>query len=76
VAKPKHGASSGARATLVATGRAHFARAGKVTIAIKLTAKGKRLLRHAKRFPLTFKATVTPTGQRPETETGIFTLLR
>ena len=76
MAKPKHGASRGARATLVATGSAHFARAGKVTVAIKLTAKGKRLLRHAKRLSLTFKATVIPTGQTPETETGIFTLLR
>jgi hypothetical protein len=69
---PKSGQAAGSGATdaLVATGATIYTKGGKVKIAIRLTARGKQLLRHANRLNLTVKATVIPTGTTPETETA------
>ena len=61
---------------LVATGRRTFSAAGTATIKIKLTAAGKRLLKHAKKLKLTAKGTFTPTGKAPITATRTFVLKR
>ena len=61
---------------LLADGRATFFRAGTLKLKIKLTAKGKGLLRHAKRLKLTAKGTFTPTGKHAIVATKTFTLTR
>jgi DNA-binding beta-propeller fold protein YncE len=59
---------------LVAAGRRTFVAAGTATITIKLTAAGKRLLKHAKKLKLTAKGSFTPTGKAPITTTKAFVL--
>ncbi len=49
---------------LVATGHANFSKAGTRKVKAKLTAKGMRLLKHAKHLKLTAKGTFTPLGKR------------
>ena len=61
---------------LVGAGRRTISAAGTATIKIKLTAAGKRLLKHAKRLKLTAKGTFTPPGNAPTTTTKAFTLTR
>jgi hypothetical protein len=61
---------------LVASGRRSFSAAGTAKIKIKLTAAGKRLLKHAKKLKLTAKGTFTPTGKTPITATKVFVLKR
>jgi hypothetical protein len=61
---------------LVAAGKRTFSAAGTATIKIKLTAAGKRLLKHAKKLKLTAKGTFTPTGKAPITATRTFVLKR
>jgi hypothetical protein len=61
---------------LVASGQRSFSAAGTATIKIKLTAAGKRLLKHAKQLKLTAKGTFTPTGKTPITATKVFVLKR
>jgi hypothetical protein len=51
-----------AKPVLVAYGQMTFAAAGAGTIKVKLTAAGKRLLKHAKRLKLTAKGVFTPSG--------------
>lgn len=55
----KHGK---AKAVLVASGQASFAGAGTSKVKIRLTAVGKRLLRHAKKIKLEAKGVFVPTG--------------
>ena len=50
--------------------------AATVTMQIKLTAAGKRLLKHAKGLKLTAKDTFTPTGKTPISATKGFVLKR
>lgn len=58
------------RAKLVAKVSATLARAGKVAVKIKLTAKGRRLLKRAgKRLRLTAKGSFTPAGKTTTTAT-------
>jgi hypothetical protein len=61
---------------LVASGQRSFSGAGTAKIKIKLTAAGRRLLKHAKQLKLTAKGTFTPTGKRPITTTKVFVLKR
>jgi alpha-tubulin suppressor-like RCC1 family protein len=61
---------------LVATGRRTFAGAGKLSMTIKLTAKGVRLVRKAKRIKLTAKGSFSVPGHAPVTAIKSFTLLR
>jgi len=62
------------RPVLVASGKLIFSGPGTATIKIKLTAAGRRLLKHAKRIKLTAKGTFTPTGKAPITATRTFLL--
>ena len=71
-----HLASAKPKPVLLADGRATFFRAGTLKLKIKLTAKGKGLLRHAKRLKLTAKGTFTPTGKHAIVATKTFTLTR
>jgi Bacterial Ig-like domain (group 3) len=53
---------STAKPVLVASGQMTFSAAGTGRIKVKLTAVGKRLLKHAKRLRLTARAVFTPPG--------------
>jgi hypothetical protein len=59
---------------LVAAGHGTFSAAGSATLQIKLTAVGKRLLKHAMKLKLTAKGTFRPTGKAPITTTKVFVL--
>jgi hypothetical protein len=61
---------------LVGAGQRRFSAAGTATIDIKLTAVGKRLLKHAKKLKLTAKGVFTPPGRTPISITRIFVLKR
>ena len=60
---PKGAHLSAAHPVLVATGTANAAVAGTLKIKIKLTTKGKQVLRHANGLKLTAKASFTRTGK-------------
>ena len=62
--------------TLIAGGRATFAKARAVKIRLKLTAAGKRLLTNAKQIKLTAKCTFTPAGEPPVVSIKTFVLKR
>ncbi|HSZ05899.1 MAG TPA: Ig-like domain-containing protein [Solirubrobacteraceae bacterium] len=62
--------------TLVATGRVVTKAAGTVTLSIRLTAAGRKLLRHTKGITLSDACTFTPAGGGPVTSTGTFQLRR
>lgn len=61
---------------LVAIGKLTVSRAGKALIKIKLTAHGKKLLKHARSLKLTGKGSFTPTGHPVVTTTKTFTIRR
>jgi hypothetical protein len=61
---------------LVASGEMTFSAARTATVKIRLTAKGKQLLKHAKHIKLTAKGTFTPTGKAPVTALRTFVLKR
>ena len=61
---------------LVAAGQGTFSAAGSATIKIKLTAAGKRLLKHTKQLKVTAKSTFTPAGSAAITVTRVFVLKR
>jgi alpha-tubulin suppressor-like RCC1 family protein len=61
---------------LVAAGRKTVVRAGELSFTVKLTAKGLRLLKAAKRIKLTAKGSFTPLGQRPIVAIKSFALAR
>jgi len=61
---------------LVGAGYLTFSAAGTATMQIKLTATGKRLLKHAKKLKLTAKGTFTPTGTAAIAATRTFVLKR
>jgi hypothetical protein len=70
------GGSIRRRQTLVATGKLTFTAPGTANLEIKLTAKGKRLLRKAKRPRLTAKGTFAAVGMTPITSTRTFFVKR
>ncbi len=61
---------------LVASGQQSFSTAGTATIKIKLTATGKRRLKHAKRLKLTAEGTFTPAGETQNGASKAFVLER
>jgi hypothetical protein len=61
---------------LIAGGRHTFRAAGTATIKVRLTAAGRKQLRHAKRLRLTAKGTFTPVGAAAVTATRRFTIRR
>jgi hypothetical protein len=65
---------SAAHPVLVATGTANAAGAGTLKIKVKLTTKGKQLLRHAHGLKLTAKASFTQTGKAAVVVSKAFTL--
>lgn len=73
-----HIARAGARPRpiLLAKGSVTVSKAGKHKLRIKLTAAGRRLLKHVKRVRLTSRATFKPAGKRAVTTTKKFTLRR
>jgi hypothetical protein len=74
VPRGAHVAKAKPATVLVATGSASFAKAGTRTLKIKLTSKGKRLLKHAKHLKLTAKGTFVPTGKSGIVALATFTL--
>jgi hypothetical protein len=69
-------AKSKRKPILVAAGQMLFSTAGTANINVKLTATGKRLLKHAKSQKLTAKGIFTPTGKAPVVTTKVFSLKR
>ena len=61
---------------LAAAGNTRFAKPAAVSITMKLTKSGKRILTHARRLQLTAKGTYTPTGHASVTATEKLTLKR
>ena len=66
----------GRKPILVATGVHVFAAAGNATFKVRLTAAGRRMLRHAKRLRLTARGTFTPASGGPVRASRRFTLRR
>jgi hypothetical protein len=64
------------KATVLASGRHVYRAAGKGSLTLKLTKKGKRQLRHARRVKATLKASFTPQGGRATTVSRSVTLKR
>lgn len=60
---PKGGHLATAKPTLVARGSVSFTAAGAEKLAIKLTAEGSKLLKHAKELKLTAQGTITQSGE-------------
>jgi adhesin/invasin len=68
-------AKVGRKEVLIAKGSARTTRAGTVSFKLKLTAAGRSLLkRDSHGVKVTFKTSFTPTGGKPTTLTGSFTL--
>jgi hypothetical protein len=65
-----------AKTVLVASGRATFAGAGTKTIKLKLTAAGKKMLKHANQLKLTSKGVFSAPGQAQIVVRKTFTLKR
>jgi hypothetical protein len=68
--------SAHGRAVVVATGSHPFRRAAAAAVAIKLTARGRRLLANAHAFRLAATGSFAPAGQAGVTATRAFTLKR
>jgi hypothetical protein len=64
------------KAVLVAEGRRTFERSGTRTIYVKLTGRGRRVLRGARRVRLTAEGTFTRPGRKPVTGVKSFVLTR
>ncbi len=74
--KGAHVSRAKPKPVLVAAGRGSFSRAGSLKLKIKLTSRGRQLLKHAKRLQLTAKGTFTAAGNQPITAIRRFTLKR
>jgi hypothetical protein len=62
--------------TLVASGRARFSAPGTLAVKIQLTARGRQLLRHAKRLKITAKGGFTQSAALSVSALATFTLRR
>jgi len=71
---PKGAHLASAKPILVASGQATITTKGVWKLALKLTARGKSLLKHGRRIKLTGRGTFTPTGGSPVVVTKPFTL--
>jgi hypothetical protein len=60
----------------IASGRATFAAAGKKTIALKLSRKGRKVLKHKRKLKGTLSATFKPTGGKAVSARSSVTLKR
>lgn len=74
--KGAHLSKAGLKPVLVAAGQGSFSGTGAFKLTIKLTTKGRQLLKHAKRLALIAKGTFTANGQQPITLTKRFVLKR
>jgi hypothetical protein len=62
------GSAAKKKPIVIASGRASFSAAGqKKTVVLKLTSKGKKVLKHKRKLKGTLSATFTPTGGSPVT---------
>ena len=61
---------------LIASARASFQNAGPANVKIKLTRKGRALLKHSKRLKVNDKASFTPTGQPSTNASKSFSIKR
>jgi hypothetical protein len=73
---PKGAHLASRKPVLVAAGTRTFKTAGTLTITIKLTTTGRRLLKHARRIRLTAKGTFTAVAAPAISATKTFTLTR
>jgi hypothetical protein len=73
---PRGAHVAAAKPVLAALGRASFAQTGLARATVRLTAKGRSLLKHAKRLKLTARGVLTPTGGVAARATESFTLRR
>jgi hypothetical protein len=71
---PKGAHLAGAKPILVASGRATVVAKGVVKVTLKLTARGRSLLKHGHQVKLTGRGTFTPAGGSPATVVKPFTL--
>jgi PKD repeat protein len=69
-------AKSAGTSIVIATGTRRFTSGGAATVEIKLTAKGVKLLKHAKSLKVTATSSFTAQGAAPVTATKTFTLKR
>lgn len=67
-------AKTKAKPVLVASGQTSSTAAGTAIVHLKLTAVGKKLIKHAKSLKLTAKGTFTPTGKAATVTTKTFSL--
>jgi hypothetical protein len=68
--------STKASPILIATGTRTFSNAAPLKVTIRLTAKGKQLLKHTNQLKITEKASFTPAGGKPVVTQKVFTLKR
>jgi hypothetical protein len=76
VPKGAHLSKAKPKPVLVASGRRSFAKAGAAKMTIKLTSKGRRLLKHAKRLKLSGKGAFSVAGGSKVSARRTFTLKR
>jgi hypothetical protein len=76
VPKGAHLSKAKPKPVLVASGRKSFAKAGGAKMTIKLTSKGRKLLKHAKRLKLTGKGAFSVSGGGKVSARKTFTLKR
>jgi alpha-tubulin suppressor-like RCC1 family protein len=69
-------APSSTAPVLFAAGHATFRTAGTKLVVLKLTGRGRKLLRHRRRIALVARGSFTPSAKRPITATKSFTLAR
>jgi hypothetical protein len=74
VARQFHAAK--AKTVVIATGSKKLSVPGTATFRVRLTAKGKKLLKRAKKLKITVRGTFTPAGAGAMTSTRTFTLKR
>jgi hypothetical protein len=67
-------AKAKAKPVLVASGRLAFSAAGTATMKVRLTAAGRRMLKHANSIKLTAKGIFVPAGKAPVVTTRAFVL--
>jgi beta-galactosidase len=72
----RHSKKHKPRKVLVASASESIKKAGKTRVRIKLNARGRSLLRHAKRRRLTVEARFTPMGESTTTASKVITLKR
>jgi hypothetical protein len=75
-ASPAHSATPAAKPSTIATGTLRIASAGRYSIRVTLTHKGRRVLRNARRFTGTLSVSFTPTVGPTQLRSARITLTR